>query len=162
MTLADLETTHAYDSDEENTAFMLFLPNPTLEETKQFLIQTAEEWKKADPDFYEFAIVLEGQHIGAVSLYLDETKETGELGWIINKRYWKRGIASEAALAVKDFAINTLKLKKLLAYCDYRNIASYTVMEKLGLRLESDSGERTYTKRKETVKELTYSLRISR
>lgn len=110
----DLETVHAYASDEENTAYMFWLPNHTIEETRQFLIRVSSEWQK--------------------------------------------GIASEAAFAIKDFAINTLHLKKLIANCDYRNAASYTLMNKIGLKLEKDDGVRTYPKKHETVKQLTYSM----
>lgn len=161
LNIADLETVHRYASDEENTTYMLWLPNRTVEETAQFLIGVTNEWEKDNPDFYEFAIVLDGLQIGAISISLDDTRKTGELGWIINKRYWNKGIASEAAIAIKDFAINTLKVTKITANCDYRNASSYSLMNKIGLTLENDKGVRTYTKNNETVKELTYSLVIT-
>lgn len=160
LCIDDLETVYVYAADEENTTYMFWLPNHKVEETVQFLIQVTNEWKKEEPSFYEFAIVLDGLQIGAISIYLDDTRKIGELGWIINKRYWKKGIATEAALAIKDFAIHTLKVRKLTANCDYRNIASYSLMNKIGLRLEDDKKVRTYTKNNETVKELTYSLVI--
>ncbi len=158
LDISDLETVHTYASDEENTTYMFRLPNYTIEETAQFLTDTTKEWKKDNPDFYEFAIVLNGLQIGAISIYLDDTRKVGELGWIINKKYWKKGIATEAAFAIKDFAINTLKVTKIIANCDYRNVGSYSLMKKIGLKLENDNGVRTYTKNNETAKELTYSL----
>lgn len=158
---ADLQTVHAYASDPENTAYMVWLPNNTLEETAQFLARISAEWAKDDPAFYEFAIVLDGLQIGAISVYLDETRKTGELGWILHKHYFKRGIATEAALAVKDFAINTLHVAKLTANCDFRNVASYRLMAAIGLKLEKDDGMRTYAKKHETARELTYSLVVS-
>lgn len=161
LDISDLETVHIYASDEENTVYMVWLPNHTLEDTARFLTHVTDEWRKDNPDFYEFAIVLDGLQIGAISIYLDNTKKIGELGWIINKRYWKKGIASEAAFAIKDFAINTLKVTKLTANCDYRNVSSYNLMKKIGLKLENDSAVRTYSKNNETAKELTYSLVIS-
>ena len=60
--------------------------------------------------------------------------------------------------AIKDFALNTLHLKKLVAQCDYRNAPSARLMEKIGLKLESDDGVRTYIKRNESARELTYSF----
>lgn len=84
--------------------------------------------------------VNEGLQIGAVSVALNDLRNTGELGWIINKRYWKKGLALEAALAIKEFALNVLKLQKLVAHCDYRNTASFYLMEKLGMSLEDDTG----------------------
>ncbi len=160
LDIADLKTVHIYASDEENTTYMCWLPNHTVEETEQFLIRVTNEWKKDNPSFYEFAIVLDGLQIGAISIYLDDTRKIGELGWIINKRYWKKGIAFEAAIAMKDFAINTLKVTKIIANCDWRNVSSYSLMKKIGMKLESDNGVRTYSKNNETAKGLTYSLVI--
>lgn len=161
LCLDDLETVHTYASDQENTLYMLWLPNDSLKETADFLQLVTREWEKDRPDYYEFAVVLDGLQIGAVSVYLDETRKTGELGWILHKKYWKKGIALEAALAVKDFAVNILKVTKVTANCDDRNVSSYRLMEKLGLALENDTGTRTYKKTSETAKELTYSLMVS-
>lgn len=161
LNLKDLETVYKYSSDEENSTFMIWLPHDTKEKTIQFLTRVTEEWSKENPDFYEFAIILNETQIGAVSVALNKDKSEGELGWIVNKKYWKKGYALEAAAAVKDFAINELGVTKLTANCDYRNTNSYRLMEKLGLTLESSDGTRTYPKSNETVKELIYSLTIN-
>lgn len=158
LNVSDLNTVHEYISDEDNTRFMMFAPNTTLCETKDFLSRVTNEWSKDTPSFFEFAIVLNGLQIGAVSVYLQENPAEGELGWILNKQYQKKGYALEAAKALKNFALNTLHLKKITAQCDYRNEPSYRLMEKIGLKLESDNGTRIYAKRKETARELTYSL----
>lgn len=158
LSIDDLNSVHTYASDRDNTRYMVWLPNDTKEETAQFLSRVTEEWKKATPDFYEFAITLDGKQIGAISCALNEQRDEGELGWIINKRYWKMGYAAEAAFAIKDFAINELKVKKLTANCDYRNADSYRLMEKIGLKLESDNGMRTYHKTGETAREFVYSM----
>lgn len=158
LDISDLNTVHEYASDDENTRYMIRLPNRTLAETAEFLTRVTEEWQKDEPTFYEFAVVLNGLQIGAVSVYSDEQKETGELGWILNKRFHGMGYATEAALAIKDFALNTLYFKKLIAHCDYRNAPSARVMEKIGLKLESDDGVRAYSKRNETARELTYGF----
>ena len=160
LNIADLKTVHEYASDIENVRFMMRLPNETIEETADFLTRVTQEWEKNEPTFYEFAVVLNGLQIGAVSVYADGKKEEGELGWILNKNYQRKGYAYEAARAVIDFAFNVLRLKKLVAQCDYRNVSSYRLMEKLGLKCESDDGTRFYSKRNETARELTYSLKI--
>ena len=68
LIMDDLETTHAYAGDAENCRSMLFLPNETLEESAAFLRSVEEEWRKPQPQSYEFAILLGGKHIGAVSV----------------------------------------------------------------------------------------------
>lgn len=161
LNISDLCSVYTYFSDEANTRYMVRLPDKSKEETLQFLSKVTDEWKKDNPICYEFAIVFNGEQIGNVSIALNEERTVGELGWIIKKKYWKKGFALEAALALKDFAINELKVLKLTAHCDCRNINSYRLMEKIGLKLESDDGMRTYPKSGETSKELIYSLVIN-
>lgn len=137
-----LESVHAYASDPENTRYMCNLPNKSIEETMEFLQRADEEWKKETPSFYEFAIVYKNQQIGAVSLHLDNDQLSGELGWILRKEYWKQGIAYEAAKALLDYAVKKLKIKHFIAHCDAENIASYKIMEKLGMTRTSSHGGR--------------------
>lgn len=156
----DLKTVHEYAGDIENTKYMLFLPNATEKETEAFLAYVEQEWEKEYPSAFEFAIVLNGVQIGGISISIGETPNQGELGWILNKRYWSLGYVSEAAVAVLDFAKTQLHLKKVIARCDFRNAPSARVMEKIGMRLIDDTGTRTYTKRDETARELTYMIEL--
>lgn len=159
LDLSDLKSVHEYASDKENAKYMYHF-HSNIEETTEFLSSVTKEWRKDVPSFYEFAIELDGILIGSSSVYLNDNRDSGDLGWILNKKYWHNGYATEAALALKDFAIVTLQIKRLTARCDYRNTASARVMEKIGLKLESDNGIRVYLKKNETARELTYSLII--
>lgn len=156
--MRDLETVHRYASDLENCRFMLFLPNETLEETQAFLTRVEVEWAKEAPAFYEFAAVLDGVQIGAVSVSPDGGE--GELGWIFDKRHWGRGYASEAARAVIGFARTLPGITRCVAHCDARNAASERVMQKLGMHLEWDDGERIYPKTGERAGEKRYCLEL--
>ena len=158
LCLGDLKTVHEYACDSENTKYMLFLPNASIRETENFLYSVEREWQQKHPSAFEFAIVLDDVQIGAVSISLDETPKQGEIGWILNKKYWNCGYVSEAAAAVLDFARTQLQLKRVVAQCDWRNIASARVMEKLGMQLVDENGTRTYVKREETARELTYMI----
>ena len=160
LDLSDLESVHEYASDKENTMYMYHLPNETIEETTRFLSSVTKEWEKDTPSFYEFAIELNSVQIGAVSVYLKDNHDSGELGWILNKKYWNNGYATEAAMALKDFALNILQVKRLTAGCDCRNTASSRVMEKIGLKLESDNVVRVYPRTNETARGLRYSLTV--
>ena len=160
LDVCDLETTHAYAGDKESTKYMIALPNETLEETEEFLTQASAEWRKNEPQFYEFAVDLDGLHIGGISITLGETLREGELGWILHKNYWKKGYATEAARAVKDFAINILHVSRLIAHCDSRNTASRRLMERLGMTLLSGDGIRYNRSSPEASKELLYALDI--
>jgi Acetyltransferases, including N-acetylases of ribosomal proteins len=156
LNVSDLQTTNDYATDAENTRYMIFLPNKNVEETRNFLARVSAEWQKDEPSFYDFAIVYGSLHVGAVSVSLNDDKTEGVLGWILNKKYWKKGFATESAFAIKEFAIHQLKVKRLVAYCDSRNLNSAHVMEKIGLSVES-KGERQYFDQRGLADELKYS-----
>ena len=156
----DLETTHAYASDAANTEYMMFLPNETREETRRFLEDAAEEWLKPRPAYYEFAVLLGGAHIGAVSLYMEGGPDTAELGWILHRDHHGHGYATEAAAALIPFARDALGVKRLIAHCDAENLASQGVMRKLGMTLADTSGTRKNRGSDEVRTEYRYELAL--
>ena len=137
-----LESTHVYVSDPENTRLMMFLPNESLEETADYLRCCAEEWAKPEPAIYEFAVLLNGAHIGHVTLELNGTRDTAELAWILHPAHHGRGYAVEAARAMMTYARESLGITRFIAHCDSENAASQAVMRKLGLVLTDATGTR--------------------
>lgn len=61
-----------------------------------------------------------------------------EIGFRLAKAYWGNGFATEAALAVRDFAFNILKLQRLIAIVDSKNANSINVIKKIGMQYEQD------------------------
>ncbi len=57
-----------------------------------------------------------------------------ELGWRLGHEFWGRGIATEGARVVSEYAFQTLGLRELVAYTAARNLRSQRVMERLGMR----------------------------
>ena len=156
LEVTDLPTAHRYASDKEITRYMLNLPNDTEEETLKFITDAITEWNKEQPEYYEYAVTLDGYQIGGVCLYLTDDRKQGELGWILDREYHGKGYAFEAAQAMIDLA-EQLGLESVFARCDSRNAPSDALMKRLGLTLESADGTRCYEKRGETAGELKYS-----
>ena len=155
-----LSSTHEYASDIENTRYMVYLPNETVEETAEFLKGVDDEWQKEKPNFYEFAILLDGKHIGAASVTLEDDTSC-ELGWIMNKKYWGHGFASEAAEAIVNFAAHKLGVTHFIAHCDGENIGSYRVMEKIGMKRTGYYPGRKNKSSPEDRMECLYELTVS-
>lgn len=61
-----------------------------------------------------------------------------EIGWWVDPRSWGRGIATEAALALRDNAFGDLGVRRIAARYYQENLASERVMIKLGMRLYGD------------------------
>ena len=61
-----------------------------------------------------------------------------EIGYRLAQKYWGHGYATEAVIAVRDYASSTLCLPRLIAMIDPDNVASIHVAEKAGLNYEKD------------------------
>lgn len=64
--------------------------------------------------------------------------EENDLGYIFDKSYWRKGLATEAASACLHYGLNTLGLKRIVANMEKKHLASKAVAEKIGFRLESE------------------------
>jgi RimJ/RimL family protein N-acetyltransferase len=72
---------------------------------------------------------------GLERIELEGEAET-ELGYDLRSDYWNRGLATEAASAVRDFAFTALALPRLISLIRSTNLASRRVSEKVGMRPE--------------------------
>jgi len=57
-----------------------------------------------------------------------------EVGYLLLKEYWGQGLASEALVALLDWARNSLPVSRILAYAPVDHRASLGVMRKAGMR----------------------------
>jgi len=62
---------------------------------------------------------------------------TYEIGWALAGDHQGRGYATEAARALLDYAFDALGCHRVIATCQPENVASWRVMEKLGMRREA-------------------------
>ena len=142
VTMEYLHSTHAYASDIENTRLMMFLPYESLEETEAAIRESEEQWRMENPHHREFAILKDGEHIGGITLYFLDDPAEGELGWVLNKKYWGHGYVTEAAKAMLQYAKDCCGVRRMIACCDSENAPSRRVMEKLGMT-HTITGKRT-------------------
>lgn len=84
-----------------------------------------------------------GEWVGTVGAFIRETTLQRkppeiELGWSIARPYWRKGYASEAAIAVRDHALRAHDAAYLIAHIVKENTASIRVSERIGMRYEKD------------------------
>jgi len=61
-----------------------------------------------------------------------------EIAYLLDKPYWRQGLASEAAQAILKYGFEHLGLSRLVCFIDPANIASQRVAEKIGMTLEKE------------------------
>ena len=157
ITKSDTDAIHEYAGDKSIT-MMMYLPNETRAETEAFVSYAVSEWAKDNPDDREYVIIYEGNIIGGINLEYNDTKDVCEIGWIVHKDYRNKGIASEAAKLLIEYAFNTLFVHKVVSHCDSFNVASEKVMKKAGMKLIDNSGTRFYPKTGVASGELLYEI----
>jgi len=133
MTLDDLDAMQAFLSDPET---LTFWERPyTDEETRGAIERNIKSY--AEYGFGRWAVILKetGDLIGIcgiVRLEVDD-REINDLGYIFDKAYWGKRYATEAAQAVADYALETLKLDSVTANMPWDHDASRRVAEHVGM-----------------------------
>jgi ribosomal-protein-alanine N-acetyltransferase len=56
-----------------------------------------------------------------------------ELGYRLDEKFWGKRLATEAALAIKNYALNQLKIPRLISIIHHENVASKNVASKVGM-----------------------------
>lgn len=135
---SDREAVYTYSSDAEAVRHMDFGPD-TPEDSKQYISKLIS-WQEEKPrKYYDLAVCLKSENaaIGSCGIHVDHFEsQEGELGYILIRRYWRQGYATEAAGKMLDFGFNQLGLHRIYATTDIENLASIRVLEKLGMRRE--------------------------
>lgn len=75
-----------------------------------------------------------GESLGICGLLKRDSLPDIDIGYAFLERHWAKGYASEAAQAVKTYAVDVLGSKRLLAITDQGNAGSIRVLEKIGLK----------------------------
>ena len=79
-----------------------------------------------------------GVLMGEVSLiWRSADARQGEVGWIFDPEFQGQGFATEAASAMLDLAFGPAEIHRVSARCDVRNLRSWKMMERLGMRREA-------------------------
>lgn len=138
LEMEDFDALFALYRDEE---IRRYFPEGTLteEETREELVWFLHEY----PDYPRlglWATILKenGAFIGRCGLLpwtIDGRKEL-EVAYLIDKAYWGRGLATEAARGILRYGFETLGRKRLVCLIDEENLASQRVAEKAGMQFE--------------------------
>ncbi|WP_010676642.1 GNAT family N-acetyltransferase [Bacillus timonensis] len=135
----DIYSLHSIFSDPET---MKYYPAPFSEEqTKNWIIKNQKRY--IEDGFGLWAVCLKETNeligdCGLVTQNVDGQFEV-EIGYHINKKYWSKGYASEAAEGCKEYGFYQLGFTKLISIIDPRNLPSIRVAEKIGFTKEKES-----------------------
>ncbi|MHC4401425.1 MAG: GNAT family N-acetyltransferase [Planctomycetota bacterium] len=129
---SDVEHLHLLYSDPEVMRHMG--GTRTREKAEEHYQEFAQQYAKTGFTLWAVEQKTDGQFVGRVGLWpLDGTQEV-QLGYMIARPYWGRGIATEASVACLDLGFSRLAVDFIAAITVSENGASRRVMKKLGFR----------------------------
>jgi RimJ/RimL family protein N-acetyltransferase len=160
FTEGDLDALRAYQSREDVTRFLYWNARTEAEVREALARKIAATSIHAEGDFLAVAAELAatGEMVGDVVLGLiSEEHRTGEIGFIVHPDHQGHGYATEASRAVLRVAFEDLRLHRVIARAEARNVASARALEKLGMRREAHLVDNEFVKG-EWQSELVYAI----
>ena len=128
----DLEALVAWQSDPELMRYM-GKPSFSREETEAALADYERHWETHGFGLWAVEEEARGVLIGRAGIaYHREWPHDPEVGWLIDRPWQGRGLATEAGAACIDYAFGELGFERVVSICVAENTASRRVMEKLG------------------------------
>lgn len=127
--MEDLQDLFEYLSDPKVVEFEPYKPM-SMEETKENL-----EWRIGTEEM--IAMELKSTHKMIGNVYLGKREfEALELGFVLNRKYWGNGYATEGCKALMRQAFSN-GIHRIYAECDPVNVNSWRLLEALGFRREA-------------------------
>ena len=120
-----------YGNDDEVTKYLRWPTYKNVEAVTSYLGNVILGYD--DLNNYNWAIELNsnGEVIGNISVVeMQANRNQVEIGYVLSKKYWGKGIAVEALKRVINFLIEEVKVNKIIIEADTRNVQSIRVAEK--------------------------------
>ena len=131
--LKDVNDVFDYASDPEWSKFLPVANPYTVRDAEAFVArQILKNWDEKP----RFAIEFKGAVVGSVRLTIETAHSIASLRYSIARPCWNRGLITEAVTGVVEWGFEELGLQKVYSRVDVANIASWRVMEKIGMTLE--------------------------
>jgi len=122
-------------TDAEVSRFWGWEPHKSIDETKEILALWIAEYEKQDTYHWILEHKGDAQAIGYIYLNeIDDTNDSASVHYALSRKYWNKGIMTEACKAVLDFAFSKLQVKRIHTCHHVENPASGQVMNKCGMQ----------------------------
>lgn len=135
----DLEYYHQLISNNKVMFYLRDIMSDSLDKTKRKL-EDAIAQSRLEEDrvryFYAIDLMDTGEFVGSIGYTVKDVGEDGmtvEFGYFIKEKFWRKGIVTEAAKAVFDYAFSN-GVCTISTGCVTANVASEKIMQRLGMK----------------------------
>jgi RimJ/RimL family protein N-acetyltransferase len=114
----------------------------TREQTAASIERFVRHWEEHGYGLWAVEFKASGAFIGRIGLLYHEDWPEGErkteVGWLLDRSFWGRRLATEGALASIRYGFKELELERIISIALPQNVTSRRVMEKLGMTLRGE------------------------
>ena len=125
-------------NDPEVTKYLTWQTHSNVDISSSVLADWTSHYN--EPDFYQWAITLKkngNEPIGSISVVRkDDRIKMVTIGYCIGKKWWHKGIMTEALQTLIKFFFEEVGANRIEAWHDPKNINSGKVMSKCGMQYE--------------------------
>jgi RimJ/RimL family protein N-acetyltransferase len=132
--LSDAAAIFDYAGDPEVARYADWPFSSKLETVTQLLRGREAAWNSGSEFYWVLTLPSDDRAIGAIACSV--SGHAAEFGFLVHRRLWNNGYATEASRAVVDWIFSVPSVWRLSATCDVENVASARVLEKTGLARE--------------------------
>jgi RimJ/RimL family protein N-acetyltransferase len=136
---SDIDTLHALFGEEGVLRYFPSSEPPSWESVQRQVKAQEAHWRQRGYGLWAVTRRRDGRLMGRSGLqYLPNTREV-EVDFLLGKRFWGQGYATEAGTAGLRFGFEQLGLDEIVGIVHPENKASRRVLEKLGMRLTAQT-----------------------
>jgi len=139
LTPHDVDALLEVFSDPE--AMEYFPSTKTAAETRAWIDMNRASYRERQFGLWAAILRETDEFVGQAGLVVQpdvDGEDEIEIGYTLARRFWGRGLATEAARACRDHGFGSLGLARLVSLIDPGNSASVRVAEKIGMHPEKD------------------------
>jgi len=124
----------SYTSDPEVPRYMIWRAHESVAETEDFLRRCEDDWEKRTAFSWSLRLKSDGSYAGMLSARI--RGHAVDIGYVLARRLWRRGLMQEAVSALIRWAFAQPEIFRVWATCDVDNVASARLLESVGMQLE--------------------------
>ena len=143
LTMDDASDLFAVFSDPAVVRYWSAEPWTSIADAHEMIDQALACYRDGTDVRFGIELAATGALIGTAGLHHFFPKNRRcELGYALGSAHWGKGYATEALSAALDYGFHELRLNRVEADIDPRNVASGAVLERMGFRKEGYMPER--------------------
>jgi len=147
LRISDDRDIFEYAKNPEISRYVTWETHKSIEDARAFITWNLERYDKGEIGEWGIELKETGRIIGSIGFVeLDTVNFCGTVGYALSKKYWGKGIMTEAVKRIIGFAFEEMGLNRVEAVHIPENEASGRVMQKAGMLYEGLLRQRMFAK----------------